>query len=291
MYLHYLPVDAIDGVKVEMNIDKSISFINTRGTEIEKARMNYILHGIRPAPKIHQSLYELQNVDGGFPFGMQRGNLSTINETTVALWWLEELDLLDSPAANQALDYLLRTQKTDGSWDEDPRLAQYKLPHWIKLNDLSTRLYLSAYAAYWLAVSGMTCLPAFRQALHFLIRSQDKTGKVFGYPHTTWISSAVFLLAGQRYSSIASQGVIALSNRPMYEWEDSQLAWALDCLSKGGLNKHVPFVKSCLQELSNRQKSNGSWASEDGVTSAVSATLQAVKVLKHYGVMTVSKEG
>jgi hypothetical protein len=27
------------------------------------------------------------------------------------------------------------------------------------------------------------------------------------------------------------------------------------------------------------------------VTSAVSATIQAVKVLKHYGVMTVSKEG
>jgi hypothetical protein len=274
-----------------MNIDKSISFVNTRGTEIEKARMNYILHGIRPPPKIHQSLYELQNVDGGFPFGMQRGNLSTVNQTTVALWWLDELGLLNSPAANQALDYLLRTQKTDGSWDEDPRLTQYKLPPWIKLNDLRTRLYLSAVASYWLALGSMTSLPAFRQALHFLIRNQDESGKIFGYPHTTWISSAVFLLAGQRYSSIASRGVIALSTRPMSDWEDSQLAWALDCLSRGGLSKHVPFMKNCLQELSHRQKSNGSWASEDGVTSAVSATIQAVKVLKHCGLMTVSEKG
>lgn len=274
-----------------MNIEKSISFINAKGSVIEKARLNCILHGTRPAPEIHQSLYKLQNADGGFPFEMQPGNLSTINETTVALWWLEELGLLNSPTGTQALDYLLRTQKTDGYWDEDPRLAQYELPPWIKLNDLGTRVYLSAYAAYWLAVGGMASTPAFRKALHFLIRSQDKTGKIFGYLHTTWIASAVFLLAGQRYASIASRGVTVLSDRAMSEWEDSQLAWALDCLSRGGLSKHVPFVKSSLQELSRRQKSNGSWASEDGETSAVGATIQALKVLKHYGLLTNSNKG
>jgi hypothetical protein len=271
-----------------MDIEKSISFIMNRGSEIERARLDCILHGIHPTPKIHQGLYKLQNVDGGFPFAMKPGNLSTINETTIALWWLEELGLLNAPAANQALDYLLRTQKAGGWWDEDPRLVQYNLPPWIKLNDLSTRLYLSAYAAYWLAVGNLTHLPAFRQALHFLIRSQDKTGKLFGYLHTTWIACAVFMLAGPRYSSIASQGVMALTARALSEWEDSQIAWALDCLSKGGLSKHVPFVKNCLEALSTRQKSNGSWASEDGEPYRVSATIQSIKVLKHYGLVTLS---
>lgn len=270
-----------------MNIKKSISFINTRGSEIEKARLLCILNGIRPAPNIHQGLYALQNVDGGFPFGMKRGNLSSINDTTVALWWLEELDLLNSPAGNQAVDYLLRIQKTDGSWDEDPRLAQYQLPSWIKPGDLHSRLFLSAYATYWLAIAGMTSLPAFRSALHFLIRSQDKAGKFYGYLHTTWIATAVFLMAGQRYSSIASQGVERLSSRALSEWEDSQLAWALDCLCKGGLSRHVPLVRNFLAELLRRQKSNGSWASEDGEASAVGATLQALKVLKRYDLLGI----
>ena len=273
-----------------MDIKKSIAIIETRGSELEKARLHCVLHGTSPQPGLAKSLYTLQNSDGGFPFGMHAGNLSSLNETTVALWWLEELDLLSSPTANQAFDFLLRTQQADGGWDEEPCLAQYELPPWIQLGDLRTRLYLSAYATYGLAVGCRTSLPAFRKALLFLIRNQDETGKFFGYLHTTWIATGVFLMAGKNYLAIADNGVRALSAQPLAEWEDSQLAWALDCLSKGGLTKYDPFVKRCLDELLRRQKANGSWASEDGEDSAVGATLQAVKVLKRYGLITLGSE-
>jgi hypothetical protein len=228
----------------------------------------------------------MQNADGGFPFAMQPGNLSTVNETTVALWWLEELGLLISPTAHFAFDFLISNQQAGGYWDENPRLAKYELPPWIKLGDLYTQLYLTAYAAYWLAAAGKLAHPTFRKALHFLIQNQDETGKYIGYPHTTWIATGVCLMAGKPYAGVASQGLKALSRRPVAEWEDSQLAWALDCLSRGGLPKTESFISACLNELNRRQKVNGSWASEDGEGGAVGATIQAIKVLKRYGLIS-----
>jgi len=269
-----------------MDIDQSITFIEVRGSSLEKARLNCILHGTPPQLELIQGFIELQNGDGGFPFGMQKGNLSTINETTVALWWMEELDLLTSSAADQAFAFLLSTQGADGSWDEEPRVAQYEQPPWVQLGDPKTRLYLSAYVTYWLAVRDYPNPPAFRKALHFLIRNQDKLGKFYGYLHTTWIATGAFLMAGDRYTTIASQGIKALSGRFLTEWEDSQIAWALDCLSRGGLADNHPFIEECLRELFRRQKSDGSWASEDGEASAVGATIQALKVLKRYGLLT-----
>jgi hypothetical protein len=269
-----------------MDIDQSISFIEAKGSELEKARLNCILHGTTPHQEIIQGFIELHNKDGGFPFRMQKGNLSTINETTVTFWWMEELEILTSPTAKQAFAYLLSTQQADGSWDEDPRIAQYELPPWMQLGDPKIRHYLSAYATYWLAVGGYKNFTAFRKAIHFLIRSQDKSGKFYGYLHTTWIAVGALLMAGDRYATLASMGIQALSDKPLTEWDDSQIAWALDCLGTGGLPIYDPFVQGCLEELSRRQKSDGSWASEDGEAYAVGATIQALKVFKCYGMLS-----
>jgi squalene cyclase len=274
-----------------MDINKSIEFIGAKGSNLEKARINCIFYGTKPQQDVIQAFTKLQNDDGGYPFGMVKANLSTINETTVALWWMEELELLTSPNAVCAFEYLLETQQEDGSWDEDLRLAQYDLPPWIELGDLKTRLYLSSYATYWLAVSGRQKLPAFRKAIHYLLRHQDQAGKIFGFLHNTWIATGAFLMAGDRYVKVANLGIQALSDRPLSKWEDSQIAWAVDCLSKGGLPENHPFIEGCLGELFHRQKADGSWASEDGEAFAVGATIQVVKVLKRYDLLTVGRNG
>jgi hypothetical protein len=45
-------------------------------------------------------------------------------------------------------------------------------------------------------------------------------------------------------------------------------------------------VEACLGELFCRQKPNGSWASEDGEAFALGATIQVLKVLKRYGMLS-----
>jgi hypothetical protein len=86
-------------------------------------------------------------------------------------------------------------------------------------------------------------------------------------------------------------GLQALASTPLSEWDDSQIAWALDCLSRGGLPKKHPFVEACLNQLFHRQKADGSWASEDGEGSAVGATIQVLKVMKRYGLLINSLDG
>ena len=276
------------GCEGTVNVIKSIGFIGEKGSNLEKARINCILHGTPPQQDDIHSFAQLQNKDGGFPFGMVKGNLSTINETTVALWWMEELDLLSSPIAKQAFAFLLAIQQADGSWEEGPQLANYDLPPWIQLGDLKTRLYLTAYATYWLSMGGYRSLPAYRKAIHFLLRHQDQSGKIYGFWHTTWIAMGVFLLTGKRYENVANLGIQALAERPLEEWDDSQIAWALDCLSRGGLSKTHPFITTCLKELYRRQKPDGSWASEDGEAFAMGATIQVIKVFKRFGLLSNS---
>lgn len=271
-----------------MEISQSIEYVNARGSNLEKERLNSILYRQTPSHDAMQALAGLQNEDGGFPFGMKKGNLSTVNETTVALWWLEELDQFSSSIAQGAFTYLINTQKSDGSWDEDPRIGQYDLPPWIQIGDARTRMYLSGYASYWLAAGGYFRIPHFRKALHFLIRSQDQSGKFYGYLHTTWIATGALLLAGDRYSSLANLGLQFLESKLITSWADSQIAWALDCLSNGGLPASHPLVDQGLRELITRQNLDGSWASEDGEAAAVGATIQALKVLLRYGIISAS---
>jgi squalene cyclase len=269
-----------------MDTAKSVRFILDRGSGLEKARIRWILYGVEPEPNVTLRLSELQNADGGFPFDMVKGNLSTIDSTLVALWWMEELGMLASATADRTYTHLLTVQQDDGGWDEDPAIAQYDLPPWVRPGELGTRLYLSSYAAYWLAVAGYQTVPAFRKVLDFVVRHQDERGMFHGYLHTTWIATSVLHMAGQPYLKAAARGIQALLARSPSEWADSQLAWALDWLSRAGLAQDHLLVARCLSELMQRQRPDGNWASEDGEGYAVGATIQAVKVLKHYGLLS-----
>lgn len=269
-----------------MNVAQSVSFIEQKGSGLERARMRWILYGVRPEPDVTHPFTELQNEDGGFPCGMAKGNLSSIDQTLVALWWLDELGMLESPAADRVYAYFLAVQNEDGGWDEDPALAEYDLPPWITPGDLRTRLYLSSYVVYWLGVGGHGSHPAFQDALAFILKYQDETGRFYGYLHSTWLATSVMAMAGEPYANAAAKGLQALLDIPLAEWADSQMAWALDCLSRAGVSKEHPFVDRCLAELVHRQAADGSWSSEDGEAYAVGATIQMVKVLQRYGFLS-----
>jgi squalene cyclase len=268
-----------------MDIAESVSFIEENGTDLEKARMRHILYGAKPEPDIVQPFIELQNADGGFPFGPAQGNPSTLNNTHVALLRLDELGMLDSATADRAFGYILKTQRDDGGWDEDAAIAGYGPPPWARPGALEARVYLSSQSAFWLAVGGYRSHPGFHKALDFLRAHQKESGRFQGFLHSTWIATGVFLMAGSsQYAEIARKGLEALATEPLSGWVDSQISWALHCLGAAGLPKGNPFVEKGLTELAQRRSIDGRWISEDGEGRTVGAVIETLKVLKHYEV-------
>jgi squalene cyclase len=245
--------------------------------------------GVKPEAEVVEAFIALQNHDGGFPCGMVGGNPSVVHKTLNAIWWLDELGMLESPPANKAFDYLFEVQREDGGWDEDPAVAPYGLPPWIIPGDLRTRVYLSSFAAHWLAVRDYRTHRAFQAVLAFLLQHRDETGKFYGFAHSTWMATSVFMLADPEYAPVAEQGLRVLMDRPLVEWPVEHICWALNYLGRAGLSKGHPLVERGLAELLQRRRPDGNWADPEDESGAVTTT-QVLKVLKHYGVVRSKPE-
>lgn len=269
-----------------MDAAASVSFIEDRGSDLEKARLRWILYGESPDPAVVGPFLDLQNTDGGFPFRMEPGLPSALNHTHGALLRMDELGMLGSPSAKRAFEFTCNRQKDDGGWDENPRLTDCETPPWGTPGDTRARVYLTSQSAFWLAAGGYKGHPAFQKALDYLASHQEKSGRFQGFLHTTWIASSAFLMAGDPNLKVVEKGLEALLAVPLSEWVDSQISWALGCLGRAGLPRSHPFAEKILPTLVDRRAEDGAWASEDGEAQRVGATLEALKALKHYGMLS-----
>jgi hypothetical protein len=268
-----------------VNADISQSFIAANGTDLEKARLQSILFGSDPDPKVLNFFTRLQNDDGGFPCGLQDGNPSSLERTFLALWWLEELGRLTSKEVDSAIEFIINKQSDDGSWDENLALPRQCLPPWIIPGDLLTRLYLTAYSAYWLGVTRHQEHQVFHKGLDFLLDYQDDTGEFIGYLHTTWLATSALIMAGDQYAVRAKRGMMVLMDRPLSEYEASQLAWLLNCLNTAGISRGHHVATHFLIKLRQLRRQDGSWASEDGDMHAVNSTIESLRVFKRFGLL------
>jgi len=270
-----------------IQLNQALIYIDEHGNLQDKARLLFIMMGESPPAEAVRPLLDKQNADGGFPSRprpAQPGgeNPSSVDSTLTALWQLNEYGMLAQPPAQRALEYLVATQHPDGSWDENPKLPGHDLPPWIVPGELPTRMYLTAYAAYWLGINGANP-HILRRGAAFLTFQQEAGGRLPGYLHGHWIGASALRMAGSHYQEAAAKALAHLAARPWSEWQESQISWALDNLLSAGLEPTHPFVQGGLETLAARQEPEGCWVSEDGPAYAVSATLGALKVLKRAG--------
>jgi len=261
---------------------RTIAYIDRSGSELERARLRGMLGRPRPDAKVTRALEARQNEDGGFPHEFLQGRVSTIDATTTALRWLEDLGLLEGPHAERALVFLLAGQRPDGSWDEPPGLLRYGPPPRLLPGDPRVRVVSTALVGYWL-VRAEVRDDASGRAAAYLRAHQTPSGRFAGFLRATWLATAFLHLVEGPGSDAVVRGLEALGSVEEKRWRPGALAEMLSCLGAARVDERVPPVARDLDRLCALGQPDGSWVSEDGEAYHVEVALQAFRALLCYG--------
>ena len=262
------------------NRKRALDYIRSNGTDIEAARIERILNGVKPPPAVVRSITGAQNEDGGFPYRGTGGHPSTLSDTSYRLVWLDDLGLLHSAAGRRAVGFIASSQKPDGSWDENPAVNSYNPPPWMKPGKTASVVFNTANSLFWLLMAGRP--EGVRQGLWFLARHQTSPGAFAGFRHNTWLAVSVIGMVEGWQAPGVQQGLDFLAGIPAGEWVASQISWMLWTFLKCGMPGGSAPVGRMLEELLQRQAADGGFPAEDGPAFAVNATIEALKVVRLY---------
>lgn len=274
----------------QVDLDAAIGFVVAHGDEVERARLAYLRTGATPDPEL-LALVEAGQVEGaGWP-GRQGGAIAAIDATCFRLAELDDLGALGRPAARQALDWLAETQRPDGTWEEDPALAE-EAPPWAKPGDPEARLYLTANAAFWLSAAGLAARAGgpldarvggayagvIAGAAEALAGSLRPDGTWPSFLVTGWLAAAV-LFGQQRFPD--ADRIQAVLGERLPDLSGADVAWLACALRRLGVADDGWLPRAARRRLAGTQRSDGGWSSDDGEAFAVHTTLTAIRACHH----------
>jgi hypothetical protein len=206
--------------------------------------------------------------------------VASIDATCFRLAELDDLAGLGRPSAVRALRWLTTRQRIDGSWEEDPSLARVA-PPWARPGDPEARFYLTANAAFWLAVSsedaGGEPLTALLRASQAIRESVGDDGSWPGFLVSGWLAAAVLHRTEWFYE--AARIFVVLADRAA-SMSAADAAWMTSALRRVGVGPDDPVVVAARNRLSETQRPDGSWPSDDAPTLDVHTTLTALRALR-----------
>ena len=85
-----------------MDQEAAATFVEQHGTPLEQVRLAVLRSGHSPQ-EVPPDLLALQNDDGGFPYALQPGAMSTLYHTATVLQWLYYLHLETAAATGGAM--------------------------------------------------------------------------------------------------------------------------------------------------------------------------------------------
>lgn len=260
-----------------MNIEKAVQFIKKNGKEVEQSRLHYVLSNEHPSEAITTLLFADQRLDGGWsPFWAE--GYSSLDATCFRLAQAEQLGISQSEAAvMQAVNFLIQRQSSDGSWEEDIKVAD-SAPPWAKPGDLSAKLYLTSNCGLWLALLGAPGNKA-AQAAEYLEAHLDQEGRLPGFLHTHWLAGGLFYKLERQ----ASSRIFAYLSSRIHQLAASHLSWLITTMCAAGVSPKHFLLEKAASLLEQNQKNDGYWESEDGPSQNVHATVEAIRALSLCG--------
>ncbi|HEX7743666.1 MAG TPA: prenyltransferase/squalene oxidase repeat-containing protein [Micromonosporaceae bacterium] len=272
-----------------IDLDAAIGFVVARGDGVDRARLTRLRTGTPPPPEILSSVEVGAVPVGGWP-GFWGAEVPSIDATCFRLSELDDLAGLGRPAARHALDWLANRQRPDGTWEEDPALAEYA-PSWARPGDPEARLYLTANAGFWLTVAGLDARAAgpldhrvggvYAGVVHGAAKALAERIRPDGtwpsYLATGWLSAAVLYRQNMFDEFVRIQHVLG---ERLPEMSPADVAAMAASLRRVGVPDDDPLPVSARRRLAQTQRSDGGWPSDDGEAFDVHTTLAAIRACR-----------
>src|SRR6266540_2360815 len=227
------------------DIDGAIGYVVAHGDPVDRARLSYLRSGIAPPAEVLAKVEMGQAARGGWP-AFWAGDVASIDATCFRLAELDDLGALDREPARKALVWLAARQRPDGTWEEDESLAD-AAPVWARPGDPEARLYLTANASFWLAVT------------------QPEEGEP--NPHAEVVARAT-----QAFRAAMRED----GTWPSY----LAAGWLGAALRRAGMSGDDWLLTAARKRLTETQRSDGGWPSDDGPAFDVHTTLTAIRALR-----------
>jgi hypothetical protein len=267
-----------------VDIDGAIGFVVAHGDQVDRARLSWLRSGTAPQQDVLDKAELGQAPEGGWPAVW--GGLASIDATCFRLAELDDLGALDRPAARRALTWLARGQRPDGMWEEDASLAD-SAPPWAQPGDPEARLYLTANAGYWLAVGGPPVQPpapeatahaeVVARATQAFRASMREDGSWPSYLIAGWLGGSLMFHAGWFYE--AAQIQVLLSER-VPDMTPGDVAWLASAFRRVGMSADDWLMVAARKRLTETQRTDGGWPSDDGPAFDVHTTLAAIRAVR-----------
>jgi len=274
------------------DLDAAIGYVVAHGDMVDRARLSWLCAGVAPNDDIIDKAETGQARKGGWP-ALWNSHVASVDATCFRLAELDDLGALGRPAGRSAIDWLAGRQRPDGTWEEDPSLAD-TAPPWARPGDLEATLYLTMNATFWLCAAGhdenvggqhhygprpddnphaaviARAAEAFRAALR-----PDGTWPSFLV--TGWLGAAVLYYLGWFYEAAQIQVILAERVRGI---SAADCASMLAALRRVGMKSDDWLLVSAARRLTESQRGDGGWPSDDGDAFDVHTTLAAIRGLR-----------
>jgi hypothetical protein len=261
-------------LSVVVDLDAAIGFVVAKGDPVDRARLSHLRTGNVPGEELLHGCEAGQTLVGGWP-AFYSGRTPSIDATCFRLALLDDLGALGRQPARSALHWLASRQRPEGTWQEDESLAA-DAPPWARPGDPEATLYLTANAAFWLAVSGDYRDNAQRAA-EVIRDSLSPDGTWPSYLVTGWLGAAVLHRQEMFYDAARMQ--VVLTDR-MAELSASDAAWLAASLRRVGVSTDDWTLTAARRRLAETQRSDGGWTSDDGEAFDVNVTLQSIRACR-----------
>lgn len=271
-----------------IDFDRAVAFIRAHGGEFDNARLDTLLgEGSLLSREQEQRFLDGQRADGGWaPFWTS--DYSSLDATCYRLAQGEGLQIgfVEARFA-RAIEFLRSRQRQDGSWEEEVTVRDLA-PPWARPGELEPTLYLTANCGWMLANATLqgrfvTADEAARRAGAFLERHLAENGSLPSFLHAHWLAAGLWMRLSRE--DLAHRVLDYLARRISDDVPASSLAWMLTTLAELDISPDHSLIQQATTLLMAQQRTDGSWASEDGPDRDPQVTCEALRGLLQWGAL------